>query len=110
MNSIFVVVTFFFQMERMFLRSLFLHLPILLYQNVLEKSFEKFQDTCSQEVDLYTRQRLLHFTVCTIKSCPCVIILKNNAIIKLNCTNHNHNLKLTENVQNLLTGLKRRLV
>ena len=48
--------------------------------------------------------------VCTIKSYPCVITLKDNAIIKFNCTNHNHNLKLTENVQNVLTGLERRVL
>ena len=45
--------------------------------------------------------------VITIKSCPCVINLKNNAIIKLSCTNYTHGPKLTENVQNVLTGLKR---
>ena len=45
--------------------------------------------------------------VSTIKSCPCVITVKNNPIIKLNCTNHNHDLKLTENVQNVLNELKR---
>ena len=29
---------------------------------------------------------------------------------KLGCTNHNHDLKLTENVHNVLTGLKRRVL
>ena len=49
-------------------------------------------------------------SVITIKSCPCVITLKNNTIIKLNCTNHNHDPKLTEYVQNVLTGLKLRVL
>ena len=53
-----------FQTERMFVTSLFIHLPILLYQNVLEKSVEKFPEIYSQEVALYIKQRLLHFTVC----------------------------------------------
>ena len=48
--------------------------------------------------------------VCTIKSCRCLIILKNNAIIKLNCTNHNHDPKCAENVPNVLTGLKHRVL
>ena len=33
--------------------------------------------------------------------------LKNNAVIKLGCANHDHDPKLTENVQNVLIGLKR---
>ena len=48
--------------------------------------------------------------VCTSKSCPCVITLKNNAIIKLNCTNRNHDPKLIKNVQNILAGLQRRIL
>ena len=50
---------------------------------------------------------LIH--ICTIKSCPCVITLKNNTIIKLNCRNHNHDPKLAENVYNVLARLKRRV-
>ena len=46
-------------MENMFLISVFLLLPILLYENVLEK----FQEIYSQEVHLYMGQRLLHLTV-----------------------------------------------
>ena len=33
--------------------------------------------------------------------------LKNNTIIKLNCTNHNYDPKCTENVHDVLIGLKR---
>ena len=58
----------FFQMERIFLTGLFLHLPILLYQNVLEKSLEKFQEICSGEVHLHIEQRLLHYTVYKMKT------------------------------------------
>ncbi len=47
--------------------------------------------------------------VCTIKSFPSVITLKNDAFIKCN-GNHNHAPKLTTNVQNVLTGLKRRVL
>jgi hypothetical protein len=47
--------------------------------------------------------------VCTIKSCRAVITLKNDVIIKCN-GNHNHAPKLTANVQNVLTGLKRRVL
>ena len=47
-------------MKRMFITGLFLH---LLYENVLEKPFEKFREICSQEVDPYVRQRVLHCTV-----------------------------------------------
>ena len=49
-------------MERMFLTSLFLHLSVLIYQNVFEKSFEKFQEIYSEEVDLYIGQRFLHLS------------------------------------------------
>jgi len=45
----------------------------------------------------------------TIKSCPSVITLKNDVIIKCN-GNHNHAPKLITNVQNVLTGLKRRVL
>ncbi|CAF2885444.1 unnamed protein product [Rotaria sp. Silwood2] len=48
--------------------------------------------------------------VCTAKSCPCAITLKNNVIIKKNSTNHNHAPKLTENVENVLNELKRRVL
>ena len=38
------------------------------------------------------------------------ITLQNNAIIKLNYKNHNHDPELTENVQTVLTRLKRRVL
>ena len=40
----------------------------------------------------------------------CYYLKKNNTIIKLNCTTHNHDLKSTENVQNVLTVLTRRVL
>ncbi|CAF3135153.1 unnamed protein product [Rotaria socialis] len=48
--------------------------------------------------------------VCRTKSCPRVITLKNDAIIKCDVTSHNHDPRLTENIQNVFTGLKRRVI
>ncbi|CAF5013356.1 unnamed protein product, partial [Rotaria sp. Silwood1] len=48
----------------------------------------------------------LFIYVCTLKSCPRVNPLKNDAILKWNGTCHNHDPKLAENVQNILTELK----
>ena len=48
--------------------------------------------------------------VCTFKSCSRAITLKNDAIVKPNGVNHNHDPKLPENVQTVLTGLKRRVL
>ncbi|CAF0781643.1 unnamed protein product [Didymodactylos carnosus] len=47
---------------------------------------------------------------CTFKSCYCAITLKNDAITKSIATNHNHDSKLTDNVQIVLIGLKRRVL
>ena len=41
---------------------------------------------------------------------PLCYYLNNNTTIELNCTNHNHDPKLTEHVQNVLTRLKRRVL
>ena len=70
------------------------------------------QQSCSIIIYNDYRRKKQHgplIYVCTIKSYPCVIISKkkNTAIKKLDCTNHNHDPKLIENVQNVLTGLKR---
>ena len=48
--------------------------------------------------------------VCTFKSCSRAITFKNNSIIKSNGPNHNHAPKLPENVQTVLSGLKRRIL
>ncbi|CAM4795938.1 unnamed protein product [Rotaria magnacalcarata] len=48
--------------------------------------------------------------VCTNKSCPRVITLKNDAIIQCDVTRHNHDPRLTDDVQNVFTGLKRRVI
>ncbi|CAF4475878.1 unnamed protein product [Didymodactylos carnosus] len=48
--------------------------------------------------------------VCTFKSCYCTITLKNDAITKSTATSHNHDPKLPDNVQIVLTGLKRRVL
>ncbi|CAF2049830.1 unnamed protein product [Rotaria magnacalcarata] len=40
------------------------------------------------------------------KSCPRVITLKNDAIIQCDVTRHNHDPRLTEDVQTVFTGLK----
>ncbi|CAF2171282.1 unnamed protein product [Rotaria magnacalcarata] len=48
--------------------------------------------------------------VCTSKSCPHVITLKNDAIIQCDATRHNHDPKRTEDLQNVFTGLKRRVI
>ncbi len=48
--------------------------------------------------------------VCTFKSCSRAITLNNDAIVKSNSLNHNHAPKLPENVQAVLTGLKRRIL
>lgn len=48
--------------------------------------------------------------VCTFKWCSRAITLKNNAIIKLNAENHNHEPKLPENAQKVFCGLKRRVL
>ncbi|CAF2716925.1 unnamed protein product [Rotaria sp. Silwood2] len=48
--------------------------------------------------------------VCTFKSCSRSITLKNNVIIKSNDENHNHEPKLSENVQRVFCGLKRRVL
>ena len=53
----------FFSNGKDVLTNPFIHLPILICQNVLEKSFQKFHDVCSQDVDLCIGQRLLHLTV-----------------------------------------------
>ncbi|CAF3341244.1 unnamed protein product [Rotaria socialis] len=47
---------------------------------------------------------------CTNKSCPRVITLKNDAIIQCDVTRHNHDPRLTDDVQNVFTGLKRRVI
>ncbi|CAF2195766.1 unnamed protein product [Rotaria magnacalcarata] len=48
--------------------------------------------------------------VCTNKSCPRVITLKNDAIIQCDVTRYNHDPRLTEDVQTVFTGLKRRVI
>ena len=45
---------------------------IVIYKNVIEKFFKKFQEICSQPVDLYIGQRLSHFAVYRTKK-----LLKN---------------------------------
>ncbi|CAM4788896.1 unnamed protein product [Rotaria magnacalcarata] len=47
---------------------------------------------------------------CTNKSCPRVITLKNDAIIQCDVTRHNHDPRLADDVQNVFTGLKRRVI
>ncbi|CAF4328575.1 unnamed protein product [Rotaria sp. Silwood2] len=48
--------------------------------------------------------------ICTFKWCSRTITLKNDAIIKTNGKNHNHDPKLPENVRTMLCGLKRRIL
>ncbi|CAF3170463.1 unnamed protein product [Rotaria socialis] len=48
--------------------------------------------------------------VCTNKPCPRVITSKNDAIIQCDLTRHNHDPRLTEDLQNVFTGLKRRVI
>jgi hypothetical protein len=48
--------------------------------------------------------------VCTFKWCSRTISIKDNVIIKSNSENHNHDPKLSENVQTVLCGLKRRMI
>ncbi|CAF1564340.1 unnamed protein product [Didymodactylos carnosus] len=48
--------------------------------------------------------------ICTFKSCSRTITLKDNEIIKSNGTTDNHDPKLPENVQAVLSGLKRRVL
>ena len=51
-----------------------------------------------------------HLYVCIFNCCSRTISLKDNAIIKVNGENHNHDPKLPENVQTVLVGLKRRVL
>ena len=51
-----------------------------------------------------------HLYVCTFNCCSGTIFLKDNAIIKANGENQNHDPKLPENVQTVLVGLKRRVL
>ena len=51
-----------------------------------------------------------HLYVCTFNCCSRTISLKDNAIIKINGENHNHDPKLPGNVQTLLVGLERRVL
>ena len=55
-------------------------------------------------------QNSLLVYMCTFKSCSRTITLRNNVIMSSNGTNHNHDPKLPENVQTVLTGLKRRVL
>ena len=48
--------------------------------------------------------------ICTFKSCSCTQTLRDNTIIKSNCSDHNHDPKLPASVQALLCGLKRRVL
>ncbi|CAF1086026.1 unnamed protein product [Rotaria sordida] len=47
-------------------------------------------------------------SICTFKWCSRIITLKNDAIIKTNGENYNHDLKLPEKVRTMLCGLKYR--
>ena len=55
-------------------------------------------------------QNSTHLYVCKFNCCSCRIALKDNAIIKVNGENHNHDRKLPENVQTVLVGLNRRVL
>ena len=55
-------------------------------------------------------KNVLFVYICTFKSCSRTITLKDNTIIKSNASDHNHDPKLTESVQALLWGLKRRVL
>ena len=48
--------------------------------------------------------------VCTFKWCSRTICIRDNLIFKSNGGNHNHAPKLSENVQTVLCGLKRRIL
>jgi hypothetical protein len=48
--------------------------------------------------------------LCTFKSCSRILTLKDNVLMNPNGEKHNHDPKLSENVQDVLCGLKRRII